>query len=112
MTEIICKYRIPFCPDLNDYVEAGVNIDGCVYCSGNSDSGYSCKRVDYMASDESCPSLDYVYKEFSTTVKRYEYDEDPYGNGYLQVGKRVIDLAFIDYLKIGEEVKIDKEVSE
>lgn len=94
---------------LNEYVKAGVNLDGSVYCMGNSDNVYTCPHV--VASDTTCKELDYVYKEFSTTVKRYEYDEDPYGNGYLQVGKRVIDLAFIDYLKIGEEVKIDKEVN-
>ena len=111
MTEIICKYRIPFCPMLNDYVEACVNLDGSVCCSGQSDNGDICPRYDYIASDTPCKTLDYVYKEFSTTVKRYEYDEDPYGDGYIQVGKRVIDLAFIDYLKIGEEVKIDKEVN-
>lgn len=108
MTEIICKYRIPFCPMMNDYVEAGVNLDGTVYCMGNTDDGYTCQCV--VASDETCKTLDYVYKEFSTTVKSYEFEEDPYGDGYLKVGKREIDIRFIDYLKIGEEVKIDKEV--
>lgn len=122
MTEIKCRYSIPYCYYYGKWSKERVYHDEFWWCDDNrrchigkyekppgSDKPHEYidengKRIATLGIiNPTCIHCRREKGEFSTTVKRYSWE-----NGTLTIGKRVLDESEVDYLEVDGRVLIGK----
>lgn len=102
MTDIKCRYTVPYCY----YGYSPVRLHHDVFW--NCDSEYECIGEYHPSSgtkviNPQCTHCIYISGEFEKTVKRYEYED-----GILTVAGKKYSEDEIDYLEIDGRVLIDE----
>lgn len=104
MTDIKCRYTIPYCSYLEKYTRLYHNEFW--WCDDNS----NCQENHYTMPknseviNEQCVYCEYRSGEFEKCVKRYEY-----ANGVLTVAGKNYYANEIDYLEIDGRVLINEQ---